>query len=102
MTRIDAGAHPVFPCPCSQAAEKLKRRISKEVGVPLLPPLPKKSTPQQGGDAAAGAAAGGDAPAGEAGAAASADAAELHPYNVRKSALAYQRHRQQMPEDKRR
>lgn len=80
-----------------QAAEKLKRQVSQELGVPLLPPLPAMSAQQPGGEAAAGGAAA-EAPAGGAG----MPAADLHPYNVRKSALAYQRYGRQMPEQKRR
>ena len=72
----------------------MKRQLSQELGVPLLPPLPIKSAQQQGGEAAAeGAAVAGGA---------DAIAPDQHPYNVRKSALAYQRHAATMPEKKRR
>lgn len=74
-----------------QAAEKLKRQLSEEMGVPLLAPLPTNGAQQPGGAAAA-----------EGPAAADASAGDLHPYNVRKSALAYQRYGQLMPEKKRR
>lgn len=89
--------HNLQPLLCAlQAAEKLKRQVSQELGVPLLPPLPAMNAQQPGGEAAAeGAAA--EAAAGGAG----VPAADLHPYNVRKSALAYQRYGRQMPEQKR-
>lgn len=81
----------------TQAAERLKRIIAEEMGIPLVPPLPR----QQGQQAqrtseqeAAEAAAAADA--------ASANSVDLHPYNVRRSALALQRYAQQMPETKRR
>ncbi|KAL4425764.1 hypothetical protein ABPG75_009780 [Micractinium tetrahymenae] len=81
------------------AAERLKRTLADEMGIPLVPPLPKQQqqqaqrkerTPEE--------------EAAEAGAAAEAAAAkpDLHPYNVRRSALAMQRYSHQMPEAKRR
>ncbi|PRW59440.1 DNA damage checkpoint isoform A [Chlorella sorokiniana] len=80
------------------ASEKLKRQVAQELGVPLLPPLPAKNSEQQQGSAVAAAGPVAEAAAGGMG----VPAANLHPYNVRKSALAYQRYGQQMPEKKRR
>lgn len=66
--------HPAYS-DLPQAAEKLKRQVSQELGVPLLPPLPAKSAQQQEGEASAeGAAAVAGGGTGV--------AADLHPYNV--------------------
>ena len=92
-------------CCAVQAAEKLKRRLAAEYGVPLLPPLPHLG--QQG------ASAGGGKPEGEeeeeqegsaaAGAAAAAEAGGLpHPFHVRQAAVALERHAEDMPPDRRR
>jgi hypothetical protein len=77
--------------------------------VPLLPPLPHKQQQQQleKGPNAAAAGSQPDAHAGSSDAAAAAGAAEpdpldLHPFNVRRAAMALQRHGHQMPEARRR
>ncbi len=86
-----------------QAAERLKRTIAEETGIPLVPPLPQQQQQRQRQQH--------DymqhPPEEEAETAAALDVAaakhvDLHPYNVRRSALALQRYADQMPEVKRR
>ncbi|KAK9908142.1 hypothetical protein WJX75_003265 [Coccomyxa subellipsoidea] len=63
-----------------QAAERMKQSISREYGVPLLPPVP----PPPEGAAAAGM-----------------PEKALHPTNIRRSALALQYHAASMPAERR-
>lgn len=92
-----------------QAADKLKKQLAEELAVPLLPPLPHKQQQQleKGLSAAAAGqqpnaqAASSDAVATSAGAA-EPDPLDLHPFNVRRAAMALQRHGHQMPEARRR
>ena len=96
--------------PAVQAADKLKKQLAEELAVPLLPPLPHKQQQQQlerGPSAAAAGqqpdaqAASSDAVATSAGAV-EPDPLDLHPFNVRRAAMALQRHGHQMPEARRR
>jgi len=64
----------------------MKRTVSEEYGIPLFPPSPV-STPVDGANAASNGA-GSTQPG-------------VHPYTVRKAALALQRKRDQMPEARR-
>lgn len=85
--------HPSTHPPCLQAAEKVKRQLARELGVPLQPPLPQ---PRGGKGEPAGSGASSDgsaAPVQPAG----GPSMELHPYNVRRAALALWRYREQMP-----
>ena len=117
-TALPPRSHP----PAEQAAEKVKRQLALEWGVPLLPPLPTASQRETAtgpeaadaadADAAAAAAAAadmGDDAAEQVGAAAGGsrgqqqqqqqqdEAARLHPYNVRKAAASLARHGEHMP-----
>lgn len=111
-----------------QAADKVKRQLADELGVPLVPPLPQQRQQQQQGteanrhsgmqEAAISDSSGDQAAEGaalspqQAGAAADGDEGpaaagsqvdlEMHPFNVRRSALALQRYGHQMPDAKRR
>lgn len=87
----------------AQAAERLKRSIAEEMGIPLVPPLPKQQQQQQlqlqTQRTPEGEAAEVSRPAETA--TAKPDL-ERHPYNVRRAALALQRYARQMPDAKRR
>lgn len=90
-----------------QAAEKLKQQLATECNVPLQPPRPLAVPwpPAARGQRALQAAAGGgggEASAADAAAAAAAAKPDMHPHNVRRSALALQRYADSMPARKRR
>ena len=87
---------PTHPPTHQQAAEKVKRQLAKELRVPLQPPLPQPREGSEAGSAASSPRAG--SAAGQAG----APGAGLHPYNVRRAALALERYSDNMPAAKRR
>ncbi|KAL4859908.1 Protein RRP6-like 3 [Chlorella vulgaris] len=87
----------------ASAAEKLKRQLAEELGVPLAPPPPgrQQQQQQQQRQQAAGEGAAVDVHA-EHTSEAGGSSLDLSGHNVRRSALALQRYGDQIPEDRRR
>jgi hypothetical protein len=93
------------------AAERLKRQLADELAVPLMPPPPRRSNACKGGNEEEleelsgqdGTVRGaGEALAVSAAAEQAQLASNMHPFNVRRAALALQRYSAQMPPHKRR
>eukprot|EP00887_Chlorella_sp_A99_P000972 scaffold5.g972.t1 len=91
------------------ASEQLKRQLALETGIPLLPPLAPhrggggaSSTAANGAPEAANGTASGTHSAASAAATTSAEERQLHPYHVRRCAMALQGHAADIPPAKRR